>query len=48
LSVRGVFRFNFNDVVLNQGFEDETDVADSVWASPTAIWHGQRPAVNAA
>jgi cytochrome c peroxidase len=29
---QGVFRFNFNDVVLGQGAEDETGVADSVWS----------------
>ena len=29
---QGVFRFNFNDVVLGQAAENETGVADSVWS----------------
>ncbi len=29
---QGVFRFNFNDVVLGQAAEDETSVADPVWS----------------
>ncbi|HEV7522069.1 MAG TPA: cytochrome c peroxidase [Candidatus Angelobacter sp.] len=29
---QGVFRFNFNDVVLGQAAENETSVADSVWS----------------
>jgi cytochrome c peroxidase len=29
---QGVFRFNFNDVVLGQGAEDATSVADPVWS----------------
>src|SRR5882724_1966568 len=30
---QGVFRFNFNDVVLGQAVENETSVADSVWST---------------
>src|SRR5882724_1275049 len=30
---QGVFRFNFNDVVLGQAAENETSVADSVWST---------------
>jgi len=30
---QGVFRFNFNDVVLGQGTEDETSVADPVFST---------------
>ena len=29
---QGVFRFNFNDVVLGQAAEDETGIADPVWS----------------
>jgi cytochrome c peroxidase len=29
---QGVFRYNFNDVVLGQGAENETSVADPVWS----------------
>src|SRR6476646_10435487 len=29
---QGVFRFNFNDVVMGQAAENETGVADSVWS----------------
>jgi cytochrome c peroxidase len=29
---QGVFRYNFNDVVLGQGDEDETSVVDPVWS----------------
>jgi cytochrome c peroxidase len=29
---QGVFRFNFNDVVLGQAAENETSIADSVWS----------------
>jgi cytochrome c peroxidase len=29
---QGVFRYNFNDVVLGQGAENETSVADLVWS----------------
>jgi cytochrome c peroxidase len=29
---QGVFHFNFNDVVLGQGAEDETSMADPVWS----------------
>jgi cytochrome c peroxidase len=30
---QGVFRFNFNDVVLGQAAENESSVADSVWST---------------
>ena len=29
---QGVFRFNFNDVVMGQAAEDETSIADPVWS----------------
>jgi cytochrome c peroxidase len=29
---QGVFHFNFNDVILGQGAEDETSIADPVWS----------------
>jgi cytochrome c peroxidase len=39
---QGVFRFNFNDVVLGQAAEDETSVIDPVWS----ISNGQDGTVN--
>lgn len=39
---QGVFRYNFNDVVLGQGGEDETSVVDPVWS----ISNGQDGTVN--
>jgi cytochrome c peroxidase len=39
---QGVFRYNFNDVVLGQAAEDETGVADPVWS----IYNGVDSMVN--
>src|SRR5579859_5476957 len=39
---QGVFRFNFNDVVLGQAAENETSVADPIWS----VSDGQGGSVN--
>jgi cytochrome c peroxidase len=51
---QGVFRFNFNDVILGQGAEDETGVLDPIWSVSNGMVNVRRstprnapPVINA-